>query len=115
MTSLVEHVVGWAVVGVGGVFIDYRGDDSDTAAVLIDRELVARFGDDLVFLASRSIPAGADFVEQLLARVRSCSVLLVAIGPRWLTVTDGPVGAGLMIRRIGFGGRSPRRCRAACG
>jgi Mrp family chromosome partitioning ATPase len=74
---------------MGGVFINYRGDDSDTAAVLIDRELVARFGGDRVFLDSRSIPAGADFVEQLLARVRSCSVLLVVIGPRWLSVADG--------------------------
>jgi hypothetical protein len=44
---------------VGRVFINYRGDDSDTAAALIDRELVARWG----FLDSRSIPAGADFVE----------------------------------------------------
>jgi tetratricopeptide (TPR) repeat protein len=73
---------------VGGVFINYRGDDSDTAAVLIDRELAARFGSDRVFLDSRSIPAGADIAE-LLARLRSCSVLLVVIGPRWLTVADG--------------------------
>jgi hypothetical protein len=73
---------------VGGVFINYRGEDSDTAAVLVDRELAARFGSDRVFLDSRSIPAGADFVEELLGRVRACSVLLVVIGPRWLTVTD---------------------------
>lgn len=37
-------------------------------------------------LDSRSIPA-ADFVEELLGRLRA-SVLLVMIGPRWLTVTD---------------------------
>jgi tetratricopeptide (TPR) repeat protein len=73
---------------VGGVFINYRGEDSDTAAVLIDRELAARFGSDWVFLDSRSIPAGADFVDELLERLRPCSVLLVVIGPRWLTVTD---------------------------
>jgi hypothetical protein len=47
--------------------------------VLIDRELTARFGSDLVFLDSRSIPAGSDFVEELLGRVRACSVLLVVI------------------------------------
>jgi tetratricopeptide (TPR) repeat protein len=74
---------------MSGIFINYRGDDSQTAAVLIDRELTARFGGDQVFLDSRSIPAGSDFVEELLGRVRACSVLLVVIGPRWLSVADG--------------------------
>lgn len=73
---------------MGGVFINYRGDDSDVAAALIDRELTARFGSDLVFLDCRSIPAGADFVGELLGRLRACSVLLVVIGPRWLTLTN---------------------------
>src|SRR5262249_52280383 len=69
-------------------FINYRGEDSQTAAALIDRELTTRFGSDQVFLDSRSIPAGSDFVEELLARLRACSVLLVVIGPRWLTLTN---------------------------
>jgi TIR domain len=73
---------------VGGIFINYRGADSQTAAALIDRELVARFGSDQVFLDCRSIPAGADFVEELLRRVRTCGVLVVVIGPHWLTLTD---------------------------
>jgi tetratricopeptide (TPR) repeat protein len=70
-----------------GIFINYRGDDSQTAAALIDRELTARFGSDQVFLDSRSIPAGADFGDELLGRVRTCSVLVVVIGPRWLSLT----------------------------
>jgi tetratricopeptide (TPR) repeat protein len=73
---------------VTNIFINYRGEDSQTAAALIDRELTSRFGSDQVFLDARSIPAGNDFVEELLERVRACSVLLVMIGPRWLTVTD---------------------------
>ena len=73
---------------MSGVFINYRGDDSDTAAALIDRELSARLGSDRVFPDSRSIPAGADFVEELLGRLRACSVLVVVVGPRWLTLTD---------------------------
>src|SRR5262249_26515036 len=76
---------GWSV---SGVFINYRGEDSDTAAVLIDRELAARFGSDRVFLDCRSIPAGTDFVAELLGRLRACSVLVGVIGPRWLTLTD---------------------------
>lgn len=78
----------FATVVPGGVFISYRGDDSDTAAVLIDRELTARLGSDRVFLDSRSIPAGTDFAEELLRTLRVCSVLVVVIGPRWLTLTD---------------------------
>jgi hypothetical protein len=73
---------------MGGVFINYRGADSQTVAALIDRELAARFGSDQVFLDCRSIPAGSDFVEELLGRVRTCSVLLVVIGPHWLTLTN---------------------------
>jgi hypothetical protein len=70
------------------VFINYRGEDSQTTAALIDRELTARFGRDQIFLDCRSIPAGADFADELLSRLRACSVLLVVIGPRWLMVTD---------------------------
>src|SRR5262249_4919170 len=32
--------------------------------------------------------AGADFADELLRRLRACSVLVVVIGPRWLTLTD---------------------------
>jgi TIR domain len=73
---------------VGGIFINYRGEDSQTAAALIDRDLTARFGSEQVFLDSRSIPAGSDLLRSCWGGVRSCSVLLVVIGPRWLTVTD---------------------------
>ena len=72
----------------GRVFINYRGEDSQLAAALIDRELASRFGSDRVFLDCRSIRAGADFQKELLKRLRSCSVLLVLIGPHWLTLTD---------------------------
>lgn len=73
---------------MGGVFINYRGEDSDTAAALIDRELTAQFGSDQVFLDSRSIQVGVDFAEELLGRLRASSVLLVVIGQRWLTLTN---------------------------
>jgi TIR domain len=73
---------------LGGVFINYRGEDSELAAALIDRELTARFGDGNVFLDCRSIPAGTDFEKELLGRLERCTVLLVVIGPRWLTLTD---------------------------
>lgn len=73
----------------GGSYISYRGDDSDTAAALVDRELTAQFGDGLVFLGSRSIPAGAGFANALLGRLRVCTVLLVVMGPRMTTGAGG--------------------------
>src|SRR5262249_34802514 len=53
---------------------------------------------------SRSIPAGVDFVEELLGRLRACSGVGGGIGPRWLTLTDD---AGR--RRIGDPGGWIRR------
>ena len=53
------------------VFINYRGEDSHSYGALLHRDLTERFGKDLVFLDAESIPAGADFVQELLGRVRS--------------------------------------------
>src|SRR5215475_8003747 len=72
----------------GGVFINYRGADSHSYGALLYAELCRCFGAELVFLDSESIPAGADFPEQLVARVRGCGVLLAVIGPRWLDTAD---------------------------
>lgn len=70
------------------MFINYRGEDSHSYGALLYQELRRRFGEDRVFLDCESIPAGADFVAELLSRVRSAPVLLAVIGPRWLTATD---------------------------
>lgn len=73
------------------MFINYRREDSHSYGALLYRDLTDRFGKDLVFLDFESIPAGADFVEQLLGRVRSARAVLAVIGRQWLTVTD-PAG-----------------------
>ena len=70
------------------MFINYRGADSHSYGALLYTELARRFGDDHVFLDAECIPAGANFVEELLARVRSARLLLAVIGPRWLSETD---------------------------
>jgi hypothetical protein len=67
------------------------GEDSHSYGALLYTELVRQFGVDLVFLDCESIPAGADFADELLGRVRSARVLLAVIGPRWLASTD-PTG-----------------------
>jgi WD40 repeat protein len=73
---------------VGGVFINYRTGDGEFAATLITRVLVARFGAEHVFLASRSIRPGEDFAQKILDRLRQSDVLLAVIGSRWHSVTD---------------------------
>src|SRR5262249_37520076 len=87
---------GWWVVVHGGVFINYRGDDSHGYGALLYAELSRRFGPDLVFLDSESIRAGVDFADQLLGRVRAARVVLAVIGTRWV-VAAGPGGR----RRVG--------------
>jgi len=75
----------------GGVFINYRGQDSHSYGALLYTELARRFGAERVFLDCESIPAGADFARELLGRVRRARVLLAVVGPHWLTAAD-PAG-----------------------
>ena len=75
----------------GGVFINYRSGDSHSYGALLHSELSHRLGRKRVFLDSESIPAGSDFVAELLDRLRRSRVLLAVIGPRWLA-DIGPDG-----------------------
>lgn len=72
----------------GGVFINYRSEDTQSYGAMLYQELVRHFGRDLVFLDSQSIPAGADFAQEILGRVRSARVVLAVVGPRWSTAAD---------------------------
>ncbi|WP_410667606.1 toll/interleukin-1 receptor domain-containing protein [Amycolatopsis sp. cmx-4-68] len=73
-------------VSGGGIFVNYRRDGSQTMAELIDRDLAEKFGRDQVFLDCRSIRIGDDYARKLLEQVRECRVLLVIIGPAWLSL-----------------------------
>jgi hypothetical protein len=74
------------------VFINYRAADSRSYGALLYTALVHRFGKDDVFLDCESIPAGTDFIEELLDRVRSARVVLAVIGPGWLNATNSDTG-----------------------
>ncbi|MFD7985263.1 toll/interleukin-1 receptor domain-containing protein [Kitasatospora indigofera] len=65
------------------IFVNYRTEDEDTTATLIERELSRRFGSDRVFRASKSIGIGQAFPRELLTAVRRSSVLLAVIGRQW--------------------------------
>ncbi|MFJ9211469.1 toll/interleukin-1 receptor domain-containing protein [Streptomyces sp. NPDC102264] len=68
------------------IFVNYRTDDEEATATLVDRELSRVFGNENVFRASKSIGPGSRFPQELLTAVRRSSVLLAVIGPRWLEV-----------------------------
>jgi hypothetical protein len=73
---------------VADIFINYRKGDGEAYAILIAQELSRRFGQDRVFLASRSISLGEDFTRALPTAVRDSEALLAVIGPSWLAVAD---------------------------
>jgi hypothetical protein len=64
-----------------------RLESSGVAGRLYDR-LIARLGDDQVFMDVDKIRLGVDFTQVIAQAVSECAVLLVVIGPRWLTATD---------------------------
>jgi hypothetical protein len=74
---------------MGGIFINYRTVDSALGAVMLDEKLIARFGPDAVFRDNRSIELAAEFEPYLGKRLRASSLLIVIIGPHWLTEAKG--------------------------
>ncbi|MFQ6143239.1 toll/interleukin-1 receptor domain-containing protein [Streptomyces seoulensis] len=70
------------------IFINYRTGDSKATAHLCHRILADRFGADSVFLARKSIDAGANYIDVLLRTARQSRVLLVLIGETWLDAPD---------------------------
>lgn len=70
------------------VFISYRREETAGHAGRLYDAIAARFGDRNVFMDVDLAP-GIDFVEQITETVGSCDVLLVVMGPRWATPSDG--------------------------
>ncbi|MFD8947113.1 TIR domain-containing protein, partial [Streptomyces californicus] len=72
------------------VFVNYRTGDEESAATMVARELVRRFGAERIFFASSSIEPGQRFPAELVRAVEECEALLAVIGPRWAEVGGGP-------------------------
>lgn len=70
-------------------FISYRREDSAGYAGRLFDRLVDKLGRDHVFRDIESIAPGDDFADSIRKQLSTCDVLLVLIGPRWLTATDG--------------------------
>jgi TIR domain-containing protein len=72
------------------VFICYRRQETSPYAGRIYDAMVARFGEENVFM-DLELPPGVDFVERITRVVSGCVALIVVIGPSWaeLQTEDG--------------------------
>jgi ankyrin repeat protein len=70
------------------VFISYRREDSAGYAGRLFDRFVAKLGRDHVFRDIENIAPGDNFADSIRQRLSTCDVLIVIIGPRWLTATD---------------------------
>lgn len=72
---------------MAGIFISYRQADAKAWAIALRDDLAAVFGDDRVFLDKDTLHAG-NWREQIQRELTRCGVVLVVIGPRWITIAD---------------------------
>jgi len=73
---------------MGSIFISYRRQDSAAYAGRLYDRLVEHFSAGNVFMDIDSIDPGADFVTVLTEKIRLCEVMLVVLGPDWLSIRD---------------------------
>jgi len=72
---------------VAKIFISYRRDDTGFAVDQLYsalKDYVPNPAED-IFIDIDSIPKGIDFVKHLEEKLKACELMLVAIGPNWLT------------------------------
>lgn len=65
------------------VFVSYRREDSAYLAAALHSSLEARGATVEVFVDSRSLALGVDFVDEVEARIGRCDAVLALIGPLW--------------------------------
>jgi hypothetical protein len=74
---------------VAGIFVSYRRHDTADAAGRLFDHLARRFGKSQVFMdINGGIERGADFEVAIREALQDCAILLVLIGPGWVTCSD---------------------------
>lgn len=68
------------------VFINYRHDDTHGEAQLLYERLAIKFGRENLFLDTRSMQPGMNWLEEIKTHSGSCHVFLALIGPRWVSI-----------------------------
>ncbi|QFU90761.1 toll/interleukin-1 receptor domain-containing protein [Amycolatopsis sp. YIM 10] len=70
------------------IFLNYRTTDQPYAGAMLDEALSARFGSSAVFFASRSIPLGTSWEQEMFRAVAASTAVLVLIGRGWADAVD---------------------------
>ncbi|HTJ66720.1 MAG TPA: toll/interleukin-1 receptor domain-containing protein [Actinospica sp.] len=70
------------------IFVSYRGEAGDWGPDFVYEKLAEAFGAEVVFKAGQTLRPGQEFTPVLEARAASCRVMLVCIGPGWLTAQN---------------------------
>jgi hypothetical protein len=74
---------------MAGIFISYRRRDAISATGRVSDALSRHFRHETVFRDVTALHPGDDYVDTIEESINACDVLLVVIGPRWLSATDG--------------------------
>ncbi len=69
-------------------FLSYRRSDTQQTAQALCSQLSVRFGPGKIFLDDAAVLPGANWPERIRQSLSLANVLLVIIGPRWLTAAD---------------------------
>jgi len=85
---VVEISTGPGWVPTYEVFVAYRRRDSPGHAGRIGERVMREFGRGQVFKDVDSLPPGRDFVDVVRERLQQAVLMVVIIGPRWLTLTN---------------------------
>jgi hypothetical protein len=73
---------------MGGIFINYRREDSSPYAGRLYDFLSQAFPENKVFMDIDAIDPGEDFIEAINATLTESRVVIAVIGPNWSNVTD---------------------------
>lgn len=77
---------------MGRIFISYRRDDTEYISGYIHDYLARAFGKDRIFFDVDTIAGGVDYRKAISDSIADTAIMLVVIGPKWLTAED-PLGA----------------------
>ena len=73
---------------MGSIFISYRRQDTAAYAGRLCDRLMAHFDASKIFMDIDAIDPGTDFVAVLTEKMRLCDVMLVVLGPDWVSIRD---------------------------
>ena len=73
---------------MSGIFVSYRRKVSKTLTYRLVDELQRQFGEPKVLFDVASIDPGLPYSEAIKTAIDRCSVVLIVIGPQWLSMTD---------------------------